>query len=49
MSDRFFTRLTLKRDAAAIAPLIETLAPADEGQAMAVAHRLMWTIMPETI
>ncbi len=49
MSDRFFTRLTLRRDAAAIAPLIETLAPADEGQAMAVAHRLMWTIMPETI
>ena len=49
IDDRFFTRLTLKRDTAAIAPLIETLAPADTGQSMAVAHRLMWSTMPETV
>jgi len=47
MSETHFTRLTLKRDAAAVAPLIGVLAPADAGQAMATAHRLMWTIMPE--
>jgi CRISPR system Cascade subunit CasE len=49
MTDNFFTRLTLQRDTAAIAPLIETLAPADPGSAMAVAHRLMWTVMPQEV
>jgi CRISPR system Cascade subunit CasE len=49
MTDSFFTRLTLQRDTAAIAPLIETLAPADPGSAMAVAHRLMWTVMPQEV
>lgn len=49
MSDTYFTRLTLQREAAAVAPLIEALAPADEGQAMAMAHRLMWTVMPEAV
>jgi len=45
----WFTRLTLKRDDAAIAPLIQELAPIEDGAAMTVAHRLMWTVAaPET-
>jgi CRISPR system Cascade subunit CasE len=47
MSETHFTRLTLKRDPAAVAPLISVLTPADAGQAMATAHRLMLTVMPE--
>jgi hypothetical protein len=47
MSETHFTRLSLKRDPAAIAPLISVLTLADAGQAMATAHRLMLTVMPE--
>jgi CRISPR system Cascade subunit CasE len=42
----WFTRLTLKRDDAAIAPLLQELAPADSGAAMTTGHRLMWSVMP---
>ena len=45
----WFTRLTLRRDAAAVAPLIDVLAPMDGGQSMTTAHRLMWSIMPEDV
>jgi CRISPR system Cascade subunit CasE len=45
----FFSRLTLKRDASAVAPLIEVLAPKHAGDAMATGHRLMWTVMPEHV
>ena len=45
----WFTRLTLKRDDAAIKPLIRSLAPDEGGAAMNVNHRLMWTLAtPET-
>ncbi len=45
----WFTRLTLKREDMAIAPLLQELAPADSGMAMTTGHRLMWTVMlPET-
>jgi CRISPR system Cascade subunit CasE len=43
----WFTRLTLKRDAGAVAPLIAVLAPDDGGEAMSTIHRLMWSVMPE--
>jgi CRISPR system Cascade subunit CasE len=39
----WFTRLTLKREDAAVAPLLKSLAPAERGAAMSVAHRLMWS------
>src|SRR5271170_411010 len=42
----WLTRLTLKRDDAAIAPLLQELAPADSGAAMATGHRLMWSVIP---
>lgn len=42
----WFSRLTLKRDDAAIAPLLQELAPADAGAAMTTGHRLMWSVMP---
>ena len=43
----WFTRLTLKRDAGAVAPLIAVLVPDDGGEAMSTIHRLMWSVMPE--
>ena len=42
----WFTRLTLKRDDAAIAPLLQELAPANSGAAMTTGHRLMWSVIP---
>jgi CRISPR system Cascade subunit CasE len=45
-SEVWFSRLTLKRDDAAIAPLLQELAPAEAGAAMTMGHRLMWTLMP---
>lgn len=42
----WFSRLTFKRDDAAIAPLLQELAPADAGAAMTTGHRLMWSVMP---
>jgi len=47
MTEPHFSRMTLKRDAAVVAPLIDALAPTDDGQAMAITHRLMWTVMPK--
>jgi len=48
-ADVWFSRLTLKRDDDAIAPLLQELAPADSGAAMSTGHRLMWSVMaPET-
>lgn len=45
----FLSRLTLLRDAPSVAPLIDVLAPDDEGRAMAMTHKLMWTLMPEPV
>jgi CRISPR system Cascade subunit CasE len=47
--DVWFTRLTLKREDAAIAPLVQELAPAQPDAAMSMGHRLMWSVMPEEI
>jgi CRISPR system Cascade subunit CasE len=41
----WFTRLTMKREDAAIAPLLQELAPADGGAAMTVGHRMLWSVM----
>jgi CRISPR system Cascade subunit CasE len=41
----WFTRLTLKREDAAISPLIQELAPSDGGAAMAIGHRLLWSVI----
>ena len=38
MSDAWFTRLTLKREDAAIAPLVQELAPASPAAAMSMGH-----------
>lgn len=49
MSDTlYFSRLTLRPDAS-LAPLTNVLAPSDTGAAMAMDHRLMWTLMPPDI
>jgi CRISPR system Cascade subunit CasE len=46
MSELWFTRATLKRDAPCVAPLINTLLPPDDGGKLANAtHRLLWTLM----
>lgn len=45
----FLTRVTLKREAGAVAPLLGVLAPDDPDEATAIAHRLMWTLMPEGV
>jgi CRISPR system Cascade subunit CasE len=49
MSDVWFTRLTLKREDAAIAPLVQELAPAQPAAAMSTGHRLMWSVIPEEV
>ena len=46
-AETWFSRLTLKREDASVAPLLQDLAPLDGGAAMATGHRLMWTLMPE--
>jgi CRISPR system Cascade subunit CasE len=40
----WFTRLTLKREDAAVGQLIRELAPSDTRATMSVGHRLMWTV-----
>jgi CRISPR system Cascade subunit CasE len=49
MSDgtAYFSRITLRRHAPEVTPLINELLPDDRGRAMNVAHRLLWTLMPE--
>lgn len=46
----WFTRATIKRHAPDVAPLINTLLNADEdGRRLNTTHRLLWTLMPETM
>lgn len=49
MSDHHLSKLTLRRDAASVAPLIEVLNPAAPGARLNVDHKLLWTAMPEHI
>jgi len=45
----WFTRLTLKREGAAVAQLVGELAPSNAGAGMTVGHRLMWSVAtPDT-
>ncbi|PZU90342.1 MAG: type I-E CRISPR-associated protein Cas6/Cse3/CasE [Shinella sp.] len=43
----WFTRITLRRDAPDIAPLISRLFPSDESGMLNATHQLLWTLMPE--
>lgn len=45
----YLSRVTLQRDATAVAPLLSVLAPANPDDATAVSHRLMWTLMPDDV
>jgi CRISPR system Cascade subunit CasE len=47
MTQRHISRVLLKRDAPDVKPLIRTLLPADEAQAISVHHRLLWTLFAE--
>lgn len=47
MTDLWFTRATLKRDSADVAPLLGTLlGEEDAGRLANTTHRLLWTLMP---
>jgi CRISPR system Cascade subunit CasE len=46
----WFTRATIHRPAPDVAPLINTLLnPNDKGRCLNTTHRLLWTLMPESI
>ena len=45
----YFSRLTLRRDAEDIAPLIQVLQPSKSSDRLAVDHRLLWTVIPTEI
>lgn len=48
--EHWFTRATIKRHAPDVAPLINTLLNADvEGRRLNTTHRLLWTLMPESM
>lgn len=49
MSENHLSKLTLRRDAASVAPLIEVLNPAAPGERLNIDHKLLWTVMPENI
>jgi CRISPR system Cascade subunit CasE len=44
-----FSRITLRRHAPEVTPMINELLPDDRGRAMNVTHRLLWTLMPEAM
>ena len=44
-----FSRLTLQRDAADIAPLLQVLQPSKSSDRLAVDHRLIWTVIPPDV
>ena len=44
-----FSRLTLRRDAADIGPLIQVLQPSKSSDRLAVDHRLIWTVIPREV
>jgi len=45
----YFSRLTLRRDAADIAPLLQVLQPSKSSDRLAVDHRLIWTVIPPDV
>ena len=44
-----FSRLTLRRDATDIAPLLQVLQPSKSSDRIAVDHRLIWTVIPPDV
>ncbi|WP_319772221.1 type I-E CRISPR-associated protein Cas6/Cse3/CasE [Breoghania sp.] len=49
MTALHMSRLTLRRDSSAVAPLIDVLRPRATGEQMNLDHKLLWTVMPEAI
>ncbi len=49
MTGLWFTRATLKRDSADVAPLLGTLLADDDGRQLDTTHRLLWTLLPDEI
>lgn len=47
MTDLCFTRATLKRNAADVAPLLGTLLGDYDGRRLDTTHRLLWTLLPD--
>ena len=45
----YFSRLTLRRDAEDIKPLIQVLQPSKSSDRLAVDHRLIWTVIPPDV
>ena len=45
----YFSRLTLRRDAEDIKPLLQVLQPSKSSDRLAVDHRLLWTVIPTEI
>ena len=44
-----FSRLTLRRDAEDIKPLLQVLQPSKSSDRLAVDHRLIWTVIPPDV
>jgi len=42
-----FSRITLRREDAAVKPLLQTLLPASEEESMSIQHRLLWTLFAQ--
>lgn len=49
MTDLWFTRASLKRHSADVAPLLDTLLGDDGGRQLDTTHRLLWTLMPDAL
>ncbi len=45
----YFSRLTLRRDAANIAPLIQELQPFNSSDRLVMDHKLLWTVIPPDV
>lgn len=48
-SQLYLSRVTLRRDAPDVAPLLQILQPREEDERVNVEHRLLWTIMPDDV
>lgn len=42
-----FSRITLRREDAAVKPLLQTLLPTSEEESMSIQHRLLWTLFAQ--
>lgn len=49
MTTLHLSRLSLRRAASAVAPLIDVLRPREPGERLNVDHKLLWTVMPDDV